>query len=152
MTSDHGLEPGPDDAVSAACSRLSIACEQHERFVLVRLEGELDTYTARAFRHEVGRWDPATVQLVFDLSRVRLLDSAGLGALVSLRNEADRAGRTVALIRPTNGALARLFRLCGLHRAFAIEADLPGVRRALAAHRRPLTGVGGGRPRSGAWA
>jgi len=120
--------------------------------VFLRLEGELDIYTAGAFRRAMGRWDVAAVQLVLDLSMVGLLDSAGLGALISLRNEADRAGRTVAIIRPGGSALARLLRLCGVHRAFVIEADLAGVRRALRSRREPMSAVGGGRPRNGAWA
>jgi anti-anti-sigma factor len=140
------------ESAGAVRSHLSIVCEQHEDLVLLRLEGELDAYTARVFRHEVGRWDVTAVQLVVDLSAVGLLDSAGLGALISLRNEADRAGHTVAIIRPGGGAIARLVRLCGLHRAFVIDADLRGVRRALRCRRDPMSAVGGGRPRSGAWA
>ena len=139
------------ESAGAPRSSLSIVCERHEDLVLVRLQGELDTYTAGAFRQEIVRWDAAAPQLVLDLGGVGLLDSAGLGALVSLRNEADRAGRTIAIVRPGGSAVAHLLRLCGLHRAFVIAADLAGVRRTLRDPQNPASAVGGGRPRGGVW-
>jgi anti-sigma B factor antagonist len=119
----------------SALSSLSIECEAHDDLVLVALEGELDIYTTSAFREHVRRYDPAAVPLVIDLTAVSLLDSAGLGGLISLRNEADRGGARLGLVCPRH-RLTRLFRVTGLRSAFAFGHDLATVRAALAAPRR----------------
>jgi anti-sigma B factor antagonist len=112
-------------------SALSVACEEHGDLVVVALDGELDAYTTPGFREEVKRYDPAEVQLVIDLAGVSLLDSAGLGALVSLRNEAHRGGARLGLVCARRDLL-RLFWITGLRPAFAFGETLGGLRAALA--------------------
>jgi anti-anti-sigma factor len=115
---------------AAAASGLSVTAEEREDLVLVALEGPLDAYTTPGFREEVRRYDPAETRLVIDLTGVGLLDSAGLSALLSLRNEAHRGGAQLGLICPQR-ALARLFWLTGLRAAFVFGHDLAAVRAAL---------------------
>src|SRR5438874_4774015 len=79
-------EPAP------GLSSLSVERRSHEDLVQVVLEGQLDVYTTPRFREQVRGCNPASTQLVIDLTAVSLLDSAGLGELISLRNEADRGG------------------------------------------------------------
>ena len=62
---------------------------------------------------------------------VGLLDSAGLGGLISLRNEVHRAGRSLGLVCPRR-ELARLFWATGLRPAFVFGEDLAMLRAALA--------------------
>ena len=81
-------------------SALGITCQTLGDLVLVGLRGELDVYTSPGFREHVRRYDPAEVQLAIDLTEVGLLDSAGLGGLISLRNEVHRAGRSLGLVCP----------------------------------------------------
>jgi anti-anti-sigma factor len=122
-------------------SVLSVVCEELEDLVLVGLVGEMDIYTTPAFREEVRRYEPAAVQLVIDLAGVRLLDSAGLGALVSLRNEVHRGGGRLGLVCP-HRHLARLFWVTGLRPAFAMGESLTAVRAALAEARSDRVGAG----------
>jgi anti-sigma B factor antagonist len=112
-------------------SALRVTSETFEDLVLVGLVGELDVYTSPAFREHVRRYDPAEVQLVIDLAGVRLLDSAGLGGLVSLRNEVHRSGGRLGLVCPRY-ELVRLFWVTGLRPAFAFGENLAAVRVALA--------------------
>ena len=125
----------PAGSVEAAAgklpSALCITCETFEDLVLVGLLGELDVSTCPAFREHVRRYDPAEVQLVIDLAGVRLLDSAGLGGLISLRNEVHRSGGRLGLVCPRHD-LARLFWVTGLRPAFAFGENLATVRVALA--------------------
>ena len=58
---------------------------------------------------EIEFFDPASDQLLVDLAGLRLLDSAGICALVSLRNRTHRAGRRFGLV----GASTRMHRLLG---------------------------------------
>jgi anti-anti-sigma factor len=114
-----------------ALSALSLSWQEHEDLLQIALEGDLDTYTVPLFRGRVDRLDPAEVQLVIDLSGVRRLDSAGLSALLSLRNRAQREGAQLGLVCAS--LLARLFWVTGLRPAFACGDDLVAVRAALAA-------------------
>jgi anti-anti-sigma factor len=104
---------------------------EHPDLVHLALDGELDIYTTASFRAQVRRYDPAMVQLVIDVAELSLIDSAGLGALLSLRNEAHRGGRQLGLICP-EGPLAHVLRAAGLRWAFVLGRDLPTVRAELA--------------------
>ena len=132
-----GVPPaGPvEDAAGKLPSALSVTGEALEDLVLVALQGEFDVYTSPAFREHVRRYDPAEVQLVIDLTGVRLLDSAGLEALTSLRNDLRRSGGRLGLICPRHD-LARLFWMTGLRPGFAFGEDLATVRVALEDHAR----------------
>jgi anti-sigma B factor antagonist len=121
-----------EDRAAARRSELSIACGGQGNLVLVALKGELDMYTVARFWERVERFDPAEVQLVIDLSGVGLLDSAGLSALVILRNEADRRGARLGLICPHRRLLG-VFGLTGLRGVFAVGDDLAAVCAELAA-------------------
>lgn len=103
-------------------SRLSVVCRRRRDSVLFRLSGNLDIYTVPHFVRQIEFFDPAADQLRVDLANVRLLDSAGICALVSLRNRAHRAGRRLGLV----GASPRVRRLlgyAGLGSAFTFGED-----------------------------
>jgi anti-sigma B factor antagonist len=129
-----GAAGGSNAPAGTALSALNVACEEHEDLVLIALGGELDIYTAPDFQERVRRYDPAEVQMVIDLAQVSLLDSAGIGGLVSLRNDAHRAGAQLGLVCPRR-ELTRLFWATGLRPAFAFGDDLTAVRAALATRR-----------------
>lgn len=110
---------------------LDVTTDQHDDLTLVTLGGELDIYTVASFREDLERFDPATAPLVIDLSEVTLLDSSGLGALVSLLNRARAGQGRLGLICP-HRRLRRVFEITGLRRAFVFGDDLDSVRAALA--------------------
>ena len=111
---------------------LTVTAEERDDLVLVTLGGELDIYTVPAFRQELERFDPAEIQLVVDLTDVTLLDSSGLGALVSLLNRARGSSRSLGLVCP-HRHLRRVFEITGLRRAFVFGDDLTSVKAALSA-------------------
>lgn len=119
-----------DAPARASPSTLSVAVTERAGLVVVAVEGELDISTASVFRERVRHYDPAEVQMVIDLAHVSLLDPAGLGALLSLRNTAG--GAPLGLICP-NRRLGRLLWATGVRSAFVVEDDLAAVRAALAA-------------------
>lgn len=112
---------------------LDVATDVREDIVLVTLSGELDIYTVNGFRRALDEIDVADGSaLVVDLSDVTLLDSSGLGALVSLLNRAREANGRLGLICP-HRRLRRLFEITGLRRSFTFADDLPTLRGLLAA-------------------
>ena len=110
---------------------LSLNTQTVDGIVVLSLEGELDIYTVGAFRQESDKVDPGQSQVVVDLTNVSLLDSSGLGALVSLLNRARAAGGLLGIVCPQRH-LRRVFEITGLRRAFVFGDDLAGVRAALA--------------------
>ena len=110
---------------------LDVTTEARNGLTLVTLGGELDIYTVGSFRQDLETLDPASSQLVIDLTEVTLLDSSGLGALVSLLNRARAGQGQLGLICP-HRRLRRVFEITGLRRAFVFGDDLDGVLAALA--------------------
>jgi anti-sigma B factor antagonist len=110
---------------------LEVTTEARSGVTLVTLGGELDIYTVAGFRQDLEEVDPASRPLVIDLTDVTLLDSSGLGALVSLLNRARSAEGQLGLICP-HRRLRRVFEITGLRRAFVFGDDLDGVVASLA--------------------
>ena len=108
---------------------LDVTTEAREGVTLVVLGGELDIYTVSGFRQDLEELDPATTPLVIDLTDVTLLDSSGLGALVSLLNRARAGDGRLGLICP-HRRLRRVFEITGLRRAFVFGDDLASVLAA----------------------
>ncbi len=109
---------------------LDVRTEFRDGLVLVTLEGELDIYTVGGFRQELDDVDPAEQVLVIDLSEVTLVDSSGLGALVSLLNRARAGKGQLGLVCP-HKRLRRVFEITGLRRAFVFGDDFDEVRVGL---------------------
>lgn len=110
---------------------LTIDRRTEDELSILQLNGELDIYTVGGFRQESDKLDPAESQIVIDLTDVTLLDSSGLGALVSLLNRARAAGKPLGVVC-SQRHIRRVFEITGLRRAFIFGDDLAGVRTALA--------------------
>lgn len=118
-------------AGSIPAMSLDVTTEARDDLTLVTLGGELDIYTVGSFRQDLDQLDPASSLLVIDLTDVTLLDSSGLGALVSLLNRARAGQGQLGLICP-HRRLRRVFEITGLRRAFVFGDDLDTVRAAVA--------------------
>jgi anti-sigma B factor antagonist len=118
---------------------LDVTTEARDGVTVVTLGGELDIYTVASFRQDLEQLDPAASPVVIDLTDVTLLDSSGLGALVSLLNRARAGQGQLGLICP-HRRLRRVFEITGLRRAFVFGDDLEAVRTALAQGADAATG------------
>jgi anti-anti-sigma factor len=84
--------------------------------VTVRAAGNLDIYTAARLRQRMARHDLADGRVVLDVSAVTLVDSAGLGTLMSFANRARQGGSRLALV--CTARLAELLEIARLADAF----------------------------------
>lgn len=110
---------------------LEFATAVHDDMVLVSLSGELDVYTVSGLRRRLEEVDlTAAIAVVVDLTEVTLLDSSGIGVLVSLLNRVRERHGAVGLVCP-NRRLRRVFEITGLRRSFAFGDDLATVRATL---------------------
>lgn len=110
---------------------LDVTTEERDGVTLVVLGGELDIYTVAGFRRYLEDIDAGSAPVVIDLTDVTLLDSSGLGALVSLLNRVRAGDGQLGLICP-HRRLRRVFEITGLRRAFVFGDDLEGVLAGLA--------------------
>src|SRR5215813_7314643 len=79
------------------------------------LEGVLNAETAFQFRDSVRRGEPET--LVVDMSRVRYVDSSGLGVLIGAYASFERNCRRL-LLAGLNDRVWELFRTCRINDVF----------------------------------
>jgi anti-anti-sigma factor len=87
----------------------------------VVLSGRLDVHTVPDVRGVLhAAIDAADGDLVIDLAAVELVDTTGLGVLLSAHRRATRSGGRVVL-RGVTPPLQRLLRVTRLHRILALE-------------------------------
>jgi anti-sigma B factor antagonist len=80
---------------------------------------ELDASNAGAFKSDIAPVLEANTRLVFDLSRLRFVDSSGLGAFISCLRKLNAKGGDVKLCGMAKQVRA-VFELVRMHRIFDI--------------------------------
>ena len=83
--------------------------------------GRFDAVEAMAARARMAEPDvTGPAHLVLDLYGVTFLDSAGLAVLVRARQDRQRDGRTIALVRPESEDAMRVLRLTQFDQIFTV--------------------------------
>lgn len=91
-----------------------------DRTHLIELTGEIDLYTAPAFKERLGQAiDQGRTRLVVDLSGATFIDSTTLGILVGGVKRLDGGGGALAIVC-TAQSILKVFRVTGLDRVFSI--------------------------------
>ena len=114
--------PDPDPSITAGAPEIELAVDGEQ--AVAWMSGEIDLANARHLL-ELGTLalaEPRIDALVLDLSRVTFLDSSGLGAMVELRNHAQRADKRLAL-RGATPPVYKVLELTGLIEAFGLSLD-----------------------------
>lgn len=118
---------------------LSVLIDDGSDPAVIRVDGELDSFSACELRAEITKVLGRQGAIV-DIREVTFVDSAGLGALVGGIRRLREAGGSVALCC-TRSSVLRLLRMTGLDRIVAITGSPSEARRVVAdalvpAHRR----------------
>jgi anti-sigma B factor antagonist len=91
---------------------------------ILELAGEIDLSTSPKLKQAVYEIiESGNKNIVLDLSRVKFMDSTGLGTLVAALKKTSMQGGTVKLIC-SNKALLKTFNLTGLDKVFLIYDNL----------------------------
>lgn len=99
--------------------------------VVVYPDDNLDAGNVREFRESMQALMKGHLHVVLDMSKMKFVDSSGLGALLAcLRDANSRKGdfRLGAMSRPVRA----LFELMRMHRVFSIHDDVAGAVRSFA--------------------
>lgn len=112
---------------------VSVSIGEHR--TVVRLQGEVDTYTVPDVRRAFDALELAPrSQVVVDLRDVTFLDSSGIGAIIVLYHRVEAAGAHLQLV--SAGVTLRLIRLMNLDQVLDVVTDDeetaggPSLRRA----------------------
>jgi HptB-dependent secretion and biofilm anti anti-sigma factor len=88
----------------------------------VSISGEFTFTDHTAFKAIAGRlFEKQGKPIVIDLAKLEFIDSAGLGMLLIVRDEADKAGRRLILRGPC-GQVKRMFEVTKFDTFFTVEA------------------------------
>ena len=93
-----------------------------EGSVVLRLEGELDTATARELRAALATaMATDATAVVLDLSGLSFIDSTGIAVFLAACHQAESHGRSFTLRHPGRMVL-KVLHLTGVDRLLAVEA------------------------------
>ncbi len=92
---------------------------------------ELDASNAEEFKRDIAPVVDANTKLVLDLSRLRFVDSSGLGAFISCLRKLNAKGGDLKLCGMSKQVRA-VFELVRMHRVFDIHATSEQAVRAFA--------------------
>jgi len=99
---------------------------------------ELDASNAGDFKRDMAPVIEAHARLVLDLSRVRFVDSSGLGAFISCLRKLNAKGGDLKLCGMSK-AVRAVFELVRMHRVFDILATREEAVRAFEPARQTAT-------------
>jgi anti-anti-sigma factor len=96
---------------------LVFTSDEQAELTVLSVTGEIDMHTAGALREQVEGLGISGGTLVLDLAGVGFVDSSGLGALLGIKKEQDRAGGRLMLSR-VSPAVTRLIEITKMDRVF----------------------------------
>jgi anti-sigma B factor antagonist len=103
----------PDGAFSAVT-------EAHGRALVVRIFGEIDIASAKAFEKEIqSAFDSDAEAVLLDLGEVSFIDSTGLCTLLAAAEKASVNGDRLRIVR-ISPPVQRSFEITGLERSFPL--------------------------------
>lgn len=106
---------------------------EHPRALIYHLQGRLDSSNAATVEDELlGGLEDEGRHLVLDFSQLDYINSAGLRILVLAYQRLQPMGRQL-MICGARDYIAEIFEIAGYNRIFAMQADLDGAMRAIAA-------------------
>ena len=89
---------------------------------VLAVTGEIDMQTVDELRAKVDDLDVAHQALVLDLHGVAFVDSSGLGGLLGIKKQQDRAGGTLRLTR-VSPAVTRIITITKMDRVFGLSEE-----------------------------
>lgn len=107
---------------------LKVDSERRDTAVVLRAEGEVDSYTAGLLRDQLSVAFSSGLPVVLDLSRVEFFASAGLSVLVEYHLLGDDRGTPLRLVSPA-GSVLRALRATTLNETLELYFSLDDALR-----------------------
>jgi anti-sigma B factor antagonist len=123
MTDSHLVIPAPRSEDDEPPVLQGVATNVTDGLAVVEIRGDLDALTASGFDRWVREQLEGHVDVVLDLDGVAFLASAGIGALITIRQEAARLGVRLHVTGRGNRAVQRPLQVLGLERFVELRDD-----------------------------
>ena len=98
---------------------LEIIKEQNDKNLVVALDGRLDTTTSPNLEEELKATLPSVEDLVFDLTKLEYISSAGLRVLLSAQKTMNKQGSMV--VKNVSEEVKEIFEVTGFSDILTIE-------------------------------
>jgi anti-sigma B factor antagonist len=98
---------------------LNIIKEQNDKNLVVALDGRLDTNTSPNLEEELKATLPSVEDLVFDLTKLEYISSAGLRVLLSAQKTMNKQGSMV--VKNVSEEVKEIFEVTGFSDILTIE-------------------------------
>lgn len=98
---------------------LKIIKEQNDKNLVVALDGRLDTSTSPNLEEELKATLPSVENLVFDLTKLEYISSAGLRVLLSAQKTMNKQGSMV--VKNVSEEVKEIFEVTGFSDILTIE-------------------------------
>jgi anti-sigma B factor antagonist len=108
---------------------LKVESEKHDAAVVLRAEGEVDSYTVELLRDKLSEAFGAGLPVVLDLSGVEFFASVGLSALVEYHLRGEERGTPFRLVSP-RGSVLRALKATTLTETLELYLDLDSALNA----------------------
>jgi anti-sigma B factor antagonist len=108
---------------------LKVESERLSNAVVLRAEGEVDSYTADLLRDKLSEAFGAGLPVVLDLSDVEFFASVGLSVLVDFHQRGEDRGTPLRLVSP-RGSVLRALKATTLNETLELYLDLDSALRA----------------------
>jgi anti-sigma B factor antagonist len=108
---------------------LKVESEEVAGAVVLRAEGEVDSYTAEMLRDKLSEAFAGGVPVVLDLSGVEFFASVGLSVLVEYHQRGEERGTPLRLVSP-RGSVLRALKATLLNETLDLYLDLDTALRA----------------------
>ncbi|MDJ0763420.1 MAG: STAS domain-containing protein [Myxococcota bacterium] len=96
---------------------LNIEQKQHAHVTVIALSGQLDAITASEFKPLIETlFNTGVIRIVFDLANLDLIDSSGVGAIVSVFKRSRSFGGDTKVANLANQP-AEIFKILSLNKA-----------------------------------
>ena len=111
---------------------MNVQCHKTGRCLVVTVSGEMDHHAADLARHKIDEAYHAygALHIVFDCSKIRFMDSAGLGLIMGrYKTASSLGGRT--LLAHVSPQLDRILNMGGLYKIIQKTPDVENAVRML---------------------
>ncbi len=111
---------------------MDLICKNTGRALVAALQGELDHHNAAQVREELeSRFASAGMRnLIFDLSKLRFMDSSGLGILIGRYKTVSALGGQTRIAAPSEQA-DKLLRLAGIYKIIPVYESVADAASGL---------------------
>jgi len=109
---------------------LSISTKLKERSLVVKISGDIDHHLAEAVRDRIDRdyVKHNAKNIIFDFSKVKFMDSSGIGMVIGRFKNAKKQGGNV-MIAAVNPEIERIFIISGLHKIIKLYDSVDNACR-----------------------